>query len=198
MTKQRQTALAAVDAVNRLDGQAILRMRSPLCNREIYPSSIQARPQDDAAVLRTINLFRNLFKEVHLNVDDIVEDIPAHKICLWITSRGTTVSGPFQNESVWLMEFNNAGTEIIRWKEFVDSFVTKKFFPEVMATEHEDLDEDATRSDSKVSAGSSQHSNISTRGSSTSLSTSSRGLMRSPSQTPCTIKGNGRTLGEFR
>ncbi|KAK0640433.1 Austinol synthesis protein H [Lasiodiplodia hormozganensis] len=133
MTRQRQTALAVIDAFNRIDTTTVWKLRDRSCWREIYPKSLGAMPQDNAACQQALNMLANTFKEMHMSVHEIIEDIPARKVCLWIIATGRTVSGPFTNEYVWSLEFDETGSQIIRWKEFADAISTKNLFPELMA-----------------------------------------------------------------
>lgn len=135
MTTQRRTALAMVDALNRLDTRAVWNMRDRSCWREIYPKSMGMPAQDNDAAQRALNFILNTFKTFYISVHEIIEDVPARKVCLWVICTGTTVSGPWTNEYVWSMEFNEAGTHVVRWKEFVDGISTKSLFPEIMAEE---------------------------------------------------------------
>ncbi|EKG14203.1 hypothetical protein MPH_08656 [Macrophomina phaseolina MS6] len=135
MSRQRQTALAIVDALNRMDTRAVWHMRDRSCWREIYPKSMGMPAQDNDAAQRALNFIRNTFKSFYISVHEIIEDLPSRKICLWVICTGSTVSGPWTNEYVWSMEFNEAGTHVIRWKEFVDGISTKALFPEIMAEE---------------------------------------------------------------
>ncbi|KAB2578005.1 hypothetical protein BFW01_g9304 [Lasiodiplodia theobromae] len=133
MTQQRRTALAIVEALNRLDTRAVWNMRDRSCWREIYPKSMGMPAQDNDAAQRALNFILNTFKTFYISVHDLIEDVPARKVCMWVICTGTTVSGPWTNEYVWSMEFNEAGTHVVRWKEFVDSISTKALFPEIMA-----------------------------------------------------------------
>ncbi|KAL1649997.1 hypothetical protein SLS58_001373 [Diplodia intermedia] len=133
MTQQRRTALAIVDALNRLDTRAVWNMRDRGCWREIYPKSMGMPAQDNDAAQRALNFILNTFKTFYISVHEIIEDVPARKVCLWTICTGTTVAGPWTNEYVWSMEFNEEGTHVVRWKEFVDGISTKALFPEIMA-----------------------------------------------------------------
>ncbi|GME27454.1 Cytochrome p450 [Neofusicoccum parvum] len=175
MTRQRQTALAVVDAFNRLDTTTVWKLRDRSCWREIYPKSLGAPPQDNNACQQALNMLANTFKEMHMSVHEIIEDIPARKVCLWIIATGRTISGPFTNEYVWSLEFDESGSQIIRWKEFADAISTKAIFPELMAADNApaaDSDSQSTRTgtpnlptraDSMVSTASHASSNVSSQ-----------------------------------
>lgn len=176
MSRQRQTALAVVDAFNRLDTTTVWKLRDRSCWREIYPKSLGAPPQDNNSCQQALNMLANTFKELHMSVHEIVEDLPQRKVCLWIIATGRTVSGPFTNEYVWSLEFDESGSQIIRWKEFADAISTKAIFPELMAADNDaNANSDAastrtgtprdlpTRADSMVSTASHASSSVSSQ-----------------------------------
>ena len=106
MSKQRQTALALVDAMNRCDTRTVFELRERNAPREIYPRALGSKVQDDDGVRNTLNLFRNVFKSLDLVVHEIIEDIPNRKVCMWIYADGVTVTGRYTNEHVWNLHFN--------------------------------------------------------------------------------------------
>ncbi|EKG20970.1 hypothetical protein MPH_01728 [Macrophomina phaseolina MS6] len=158
MSRQRQTALAVVDAFNRLDTTTVWKLRDRSCWREIYPKSLGAPPQDNNSCQQALNMLANTFKEMHMSIHEIIEDIPQRKVCLWIIATGRTVSGPFTNEYVWSLEFDESGSQIIRWKEFADAISTKAIFPELMAA-----DVDATSNSDAASTRTSTTRDLPTR-----------------------------------
>ncbi|KAL1628669.1 hypothetical protein SLS56_005661 [Neofusicoccum ribis] len=155
MTQQRRTAFAIVDALNRMDTRAVWNMRDRSCWREIYPKSMGMPAQDNDAAQRALNFILNTFKTFYISVHEVIEDVPARKVCLWVICTGTTVSGPWTNEYVWSMEFNEAGTHVVRWKEFVDGISTRSLFPEIMA---EEWDESMSERPSTATTGPSTRS----------------------------------------
>lgn len=63
-------------------------------------------------------------------VEDVIEDVAARKICLWLRVRADTLVGEYVNEYVWCLEFSEDGRSIINWKEYVDAGM-KDFFPKL-------------------------------------------------------------------
>ena len=66
-------------------------------------------------------------------VDDVVEDKDARTICVWLKAKGNTAAGLYENDYVWLWEFDETGTKIVRSKEFSDSIQNKVFWPKLQA-----------------------------------------------------------------
>ncbi|KAK7609331.1 hypothetical protein JOL62DRAFT_183639 [Phyllosticta paracitricarpa] len=201
MSKQRQTALAIVDAMKRFDTRTVFELRERNAPREIYPRVLGAKTQDDEGMRNSLNLFRNVFRSLELTVVEIVEDLPARKVCLWLCADGHTVTGKYANDFVWCLHFNETGTKVVRWIEFSDSLSTKLHLPELVGSTEDDVPElkrDQPLSSSVPTRADSIVSNTSTRSSHShqsapSSSSSSRAPPRPRERQE--IKGNGRTLG---
>ncbi|KAK7538242.1 uncharacterized protein J3D65DRAFT_602269 [Phyllosticta citribraziliensis] len=202
MSKQRQTALAVVDAIKRFDTRTVFDLRERNAPREIYPRILGAKTQDDEGMRNVLNMFRNVFRSLDLTIFEMVEDLPARKICIWLHADGQTIAGKYTNDYVWSLHFNETGTKIVRWIEFSDSLSTKRHFPELHGSAEDDdvpeLKRDQplsssvpTRADSIVSNTSSRSSH--SHQSAPSSSSSSRAPPRPRERQE--IKGNGRTLG---
>ncbi|KAK8161982.1 hypothetical protein IWX90DRAFT_416978 [Phyllosticta citrichinensis] len=201
MSKQRQTALAVIDAIKRFDTRTVLELLERNAPREIYPRILGAKTQDDEGIRNVLNMFRNIFRSLDLTVYEIVEDLPARKICIWLHVDGQTVAGKYTNDYVWSLHFNETGTKVVRWMEFTDSLSTKRQFPELHGSAENDdvpelkrdqpLSSVPTRADSIVSNTSSRSSH--SHQSAPSSSSSSRAPPRPRERQE--IKGNGRTLG---
>ncbi|OJD40639.1 cytochrome p450 [Diplodia corticola] len=189
MSRQRQTALAVVDAFNRLDTTTVFKLRDRSCWREIYPKSLGAAPQDNSACQRSLNMLANTFKEMHMSVHEIIEDVPARKVCLWIIATGRTVSGPFTNEYVWSLEFDESGSQIIRWKEFADAISTKNLFPELMAASGNDPDPILPQQHQHDSA--STHSGSTSRTTEVNLPTRADSMVSTASRASSTLSSHG-------
>jgi hypothetical protein len=130
-TQQRRTADAVVDALNRMDTEAIISYRDPSCLRHIHPISLSYPPQDNAAYLDKMNSFKAIFQNIRFEVTDVVEDIPNRKICMWVLAKADTLAGEYNNEYVWNIEFNESGEKIVGWKEFVDVGTARDFLPKL-------------------------------------------------------------------
>ncbi|KAF2089906.1 hypothetical protein K490DRAFT_62783 [Saccharata proteae CBS 121410] len=122
-SQQRKTALAIVDAFNRMDTQTIFSVRSTRCVREILPRSLGHAAQDSAAFQRNLNMMRAVFKTYSLQVHDLVEDAAQRKVVLWLEARADTVVGraEYVCEYVLSLEFDESGKTVVAWKEFVDA-----------------------------------------------------------------------------
>ncbi|KAK8192011.1 hypothetical protein IWZ00DRAFT_545117 [Phyllosticta capitalensis] len=210
MSKQRQTALALVDAMNRCDTRTVFELRERNAPREIYPRALGSKVQDDDGVRNTLNLFRNVFKSLDLVVHEIIEDIPNRKVCMWIYADGVTVTGRYTNEHVWNLHFNETGTKITRWMDFADSMSSKRNFPELMGSFEDEASSPTEQKQPEASAAPPLSSSLPTRADSMVSNTSSRsshshqsapssssGSQRQPPRPRerQEIKGNGRTLG---
>ncbi|KAF4303838.1 hypothetical protein GTA08_BOTSDO07812 [Botryosphaeria dothidea] len=136
---QRATALELVAAFNRnnIDAQTILEFLAPKEGfvREVLPRSLGQPPQQDAeGFQRTLNMFRAVFRHYALDVLEIVDDVPARKVCLWLTAHAATVAGKYVCDMVWTLTFDESGRRVVKWKEFLDAGArTLDFLPETMA-----------------------------------------------------------------
>lgn len=133
MSSMRQTADAVVAAFNSMDIPNILAYRTPDCQRIYLPSSMGYPPQDNATYGRSLVQLKAVFSNFSLAIDDIVEDSNAQTICLWLRARADTVVGPYENEYVWLWDFDQEGRKVRRSKEYSDSKLNKEFYPKLQA-----------------------------------------------------------------
>ena len=129
----RQTAEAIVNAFNSLDVDAIVSYRSPDCLRYFLPASMGNKPQDNATYARSLHQLRAIFKNFSLEVNDMLEDREAHRMCLWLSARADTAAGEYVNEYCWLLDFDETGTKIKKTKEYSDTLMAKEFFPKLQA-----------------------------------------------------------------
>lgn len=130
-SKQRQTAEAAVAALNNMDVAAYISLRSPDCIREIVPKSLKISQADNDTYERHLNRLHPIFRNFELTVNDVVEDRDARKICMWLSARADTVVGEYVNEYVWTMTFDESGEKIVHMREFVDAIVQREFWPKL-------------------------------------------------------------------
>jgi hypothetical protein len=130
-TPQRLTAERLIHAFNTMDHAAILSLRHPTCLRRLHPLSLNFPPQDNAAYGRNLAAMESVFTNFSLTVTDVVEDVEARKICMWLEARGDSAAGEYVNEYVWLMEFEESGERIVGWKEFVDVGMVRDFAPKL-------------------------------------------------------------------
>ncbi|KAF4305634.1 putative cytochrome p450 [Botryosphaeria dothidea] len=90
MSQQRRTALAIVEG-SQPHGHA---RRPGTCETaaagvKIYPKSLGMPAQDNDAAQRALNFMRNTFRSFYISVHEIIEDVNARKVCLWVICTGT-------------------------------------------------------------------------------------------------------------
>ena len=130
-SQQRHTAESLVAAFNNMDIPAIMSLRSPECIRQFLPQSMNLPNQDNAAYEQSLRWVITAFRNFSLTVQDIVEDVQARKICLWLVARADTAAGEYVNEYMWLMDFDESGEKITSMKEYVDAIMQRDFFPKL-------------------------------------------------------------------
>lgn len=69
-----------------------------------------------------------LFQRFDPVIHDMVEDEKGNKVIMWVSSSGDTDIGPYGNEYMILLYFNEAGDKVERFVEFVDSRYAMKFY----------------------------------------------------------------------
>ena len=99
-TPQRETANALVAAFNAMDVDTIMSLRSPTCVRQIRPRSLGHEPQSYAATAQSMSRLRTVFQNFRLTVEDVIEDVGARKICLWLNVRGDTSAAAAMSSTV--------------------------------------------------------------------------------------------------
>ena len=132
-TAQRQTADRLVAAFNRMDIPAIISFRHPDCIRQILPASLNIKPQNNATYEKSLHQLIVIFQNFNLEAHEVVEDIEARKLTMWLSARADTAAGEYINEYMWTLDFDESGQKILRQKEFVDAVVNKEFFPKLQA-----------------------------------------------------------------
>jgi hypothetical protein len=131
-SQQRQTATALVSAFNRLDTPAIISFRTPTCTRRFLPSSLKIPSQSNEAYLANLNSMKALFTSFSITVDDTIEDLENRKIVMFVSAKGDTPVGEYNNEYVWSMRFDESGEKISEWTEYVDAGMARDFYPKLM------------------------------------------------------------------
>ncbi|MCJ1288687.1 hypothetical protein MMC34_000216 [Xylographa carneopallida] len=132
-TEQRRTAESLVDAFNRMDIDKIISLRSPDCTNQILPRSIKLPVQDNGPYEKRLRFLHPIFKNFSLTVEDMLEDIEARRICMWLYAKADTAAGQYLNEYVWILQFDESGKQIISQKEYVDTLMQKEFYPKLQA-----------------------------------------------------------------
>lgn len=129
-SKQRQTALAVIEAFNEMDVDKIVSHRSPDCSRVFLPRSMGLQPQDNATYHSSLLKLRAIFHNFSLTINDLLEDKEKKRICMWLSAKADTVAGEYVNEYMWLYDFDDNG-KIIGAKEFSDSVMECEFYPKL-------------------------------------------------------------------
>ncbi|KAK0612623.1 hypothetical protein B0T17DRAFT_511798 [Bombardia bombarda] len=119
MSARRQLTLAAIDAYNEWDIAKIMAFRAPECTHVMLPKSAGLPTKNNAEY--EAGFQPNLFRNFNITVNDIIEDDKANKVVLLAQSSADTDAGPYENEYVLILEFNEAGDKVTRFIEFFDS-----------------------------------------------------------------------------
>ena len=130
-TPQRQTALAVVDAFNRMDIDEIISHRSSDCMRYILPSTLGHSPTNNEQYAAHLRKLKPVFQNFNLTVNDVLEERESHRICMYLRARADTLAGEYINEYMWTLDFDETGTKITKVNEFVDTGVNVNFWPKL-------------------------------------------------------------------
>jgi hypothetical protein len=130
-TPQRQTADKLIVAFNRMDIPAIMSFRTPTCTRYLLPQSMKLGPQDNATYEKSLYSLKTVFQNFNLDVHEVVEDVKARKVVMWLSARADTAAGEYVNEYMWVLEFDESGEKVVKVKEFVDTVMQREFWPKL-------------------------------------------------------------------
>ena len=130
-TPQRQTADKLIAAFNCMDIPAIMSFRTPTCIRHLLPRSMKLTPQDNAAYEKSLYSLKTVFQNFNLDVHEVVEDVEARKVVMWLSARADTAAGEYVNEYMWVLEFDESGEKVVEVKEFVDTVMQREFWPKL-------------------------------------------------------------------
>lgn len=130
-TQQRQVADKLVAAFNSMDIATIMSLRSPTCMRHLLPKSMKLPPQDNATYEKSLSSLTTVFQNFHLDVHDVIEDVDARKVVMWLSARADTAAGEYVNEYMWVLDFDEKGEKIVGVKEFVDTVMQRDFWPKL-------------------------------------------------------------------
>ena len=124
---QRETADKLVVAFNAMDIATIMSLRSPTCMRHLL---LNIAPQDNATYEKSLHALKTVFHNFRLDVYDVIEDVNARKVVMWLSARADTAAGEYVNEYMWVLEFDDdRGEKVVEVKEFVDTVVQRDFWP---------------------------------------------------------------------
>ncbi|KAI1262154.1 hypothetical protein F5Y18DRAFT_161562 [Xylariaceae sp. FL1019] len=130
-SKRRQTALAVIDAYNEWSIDAIMALRSDDCVQCILPKSLGRPEMTNEAYRAYFGAMIPLFTDFKVEIKDVFEDAAANKVVIWATSTASTPVGPYANEYTLMLYFNEDGSRVVRFNEFVDSANSVTFFPKL-------------------------------------------------------------------
>ena len=130
-TQQRKTAEALVAAFNAMDVPAIIALRSPACMRQILPATLKIPNTSNEAFRDHLDSMAKIFHNYELTCHELVEDVAARKIVMWLTARADTAVGEYVNEYIWTLEFDESGEKVVWQKEYVDVGVARDFGPKL-------------------------------------------------------------------
>lgn len=83
---------------------------------------------DNASFRQYFGGIMPLFKNFTPTIHQLVEDEKANTIAIWCSSTAETPIGPYGNEYVLVLHFNEAGDKVEKFIEFVDTEYSKSFF----------------------------------------------------------------------
>ncbi|KAH8195862.1 hypothetical protein TruAng_009964 [Truncatella angustata] len=95
--------------------------RAESCIHEILPKSLKQPPMDNATYRAYFTTQLPLFKNFHVTVHEVFEDVVGKQVAVWCSSTADSVVGPYQNEYVMMLYFTDDGSKVVRVREFVDS-----------------------------------------------------------------------------
>ncbi len=67
------------------------------------------------------------FRSFKVEIDDIFEDEKGNKLAVWVHGSASTDIGPYENQYVIMLYFNETGTKVVKYVEFPDSGYTEAF-----------------------------------------------------------------------
>ncbi|KAF3768081.1 hypothetical protein M406DRAFT_329121 [Cryphonectria parasitica EP155] len=125
---RRKLAIQVIDSYRSWDLDKIMSLRADDCVTVILPKSLGQPEMDNAAYRKFFSFSLPLFQDFNPQIQDIIEDEKGNKVTLWCTSTADTVIGPYANEYMITLHFNEACDKVVRFLEFVDSHVAKTHF----------------------------------------------------------------------
>jgi ketosteroid isomerase-like protein len=88
-------------------------------------------PQDNATYEKSLSSLATVFQNFRLDVHDVIEDVDARKVVMWLSARADTAAGEYVNEYMWVLDFDEKGEKIVGVKEFVDTVMQRDFWPKL-------------------------------------------------------------------
>ncbi|KAJ4390943.1 hypothetical protein N0V93_004542 [Gnomoniopsis smithogilvyi] len=128
MSKRRETAIEVMDAFKAWDIDRIIAYRAENCTQQVVPKSLDRPAMDNAAFRQYFGGIMPLFKNFTPTTHQLIEDEKANTVVIWCSSTADTVIGPYGNEYVLLLHFNETGDKVEKIVEYVDTEYSKSFF----------------------------------------------------------------------
>ena len=102
---------------------------APGYQRIILPRSLIYPPtsKENAEYSSHLQELKPISRKFDLTVSEVVEDLPARKIVMYLTAHADSLTRVLSNEYVCFMDFNEGGAKITAWKEFIDAGVDRDF-----------------------------------------------------------------------
>ncbi|KAH9943287.1 uncharacterized protein BXZ73DRAFT_97337 [Epithele typhae] len=129
ISRRRQTAFQVLDSYKAWDLDQILACRTEDCIQQILPRSLNRPPMDNTTYRTFFGGVMPYFKNFTPEIDDIVEDERANKVVIWCHSTADTAVGPYKNEYMLTLHFNEEGDKVTKLYEFVDGANSVDFWP---------------------------------------------------------------------
>lgn len=151
-SKNRLAALAIIEAYNAMDVAKIVAHRAPAAIRYFVPKSMGLPSQNNVVFERTsrkllsvrlpghfLSAFTvdkakllQVFSNFKLTLHALIEDVEQKTIVLHLTAKGDTKAGIYENEYMWILEFDDDAL-VVKSTEFVDSVMQRDFWPRLQA-----------------------------------------------------------------
>ncbi|KAH8684261.1 hypothetical protein BGZ60DRAFT_397154 [Tricladium varicosporioides] len=121
LSERRKTTLQAIKSYDDWKIEEILAWRSEKCTHEILPKSLNQPTMSNTLYKAYFSGIMPFFRDFKLQINDIIEDEKENKIVIWAQSTAVTDLGPYANEYMLVLYFNESGEKVDRFLEFVDS-----------------------------------------------------------------------------
>ncbi|KAH7040853.1 uncharacterized protein B0I36DRAFT_16186 [Microdochium trichocladiopsis] len=120
-----------VEAYNSWDLDKIMAIRAPECITQVLPRSLGRPEMKNDEYSKYLGGFMSAFTNFHVTINEVVEDPVHNKVSVWAQSTADTPVGPYANEYMLLLHFDEAHEKLVKFYEFVDSKYTVEHFTKV-------------------------------------------------------------------
>nr|POF13556.1 austinol synthesis protein h [Quercus suber] len=98
--------------------------RAPQCQHIMVPDSLGIPTRSNEEWSKYFKNIEGRITEAKMRIHDYVANVEERTVAVYSTLTATTLVGPFKNEYVWFLHFDETGEKITRIKEFLDSQAT--------------------------------------------------------------------------